>query len=248
MLIRINMKNLNILNKIYLIILSLLVLFTAYSIVSYNAWSRYYYTASLSAPGEFPVHARGSYFITDGREKVYITDNTVNNGRTTWGEKDIYAPMEKRLLPEKLLLNYASYRDKSFYKDTISLPVKLIKDIFKNESANQESGAESVDYNTGVKFDFIVGLANGGNVIVWLRANNKETVLLKHSIKASKPVGNDTYYEKRLSPNEYFKKVFSIDEQEQAQFDKERGKVVNYIDTPSGWGAKNRQLNLPGSE
>lgn len=247
-LIRIDMKNLNVLNRIYLAILVLGVLFTIYSIVRQNAWSRYNYTASLTAPTEFPIHVRQSYFITGGEEKVYVADSDVNYGKSFWGDRDISSKQEKQRLPLKLVLSYASYRDKSFYKDTISLPVKLIEALFKNKPAEQPTNSEDEIYIKRDNFDFIVGIANKGNIIIWLRANDQETVLLKYKIKASNPVGNDTYYKKMLTPKEYFKQVFMLDAQQEEQFEKERGKVINYIDTPSGWGAGRKHLNPPASE
>lgn len=213
---RISTLNLNLANKIYVGILSTLILATAYRILQYKSWDRYYYDVSASAPSNFPIHIRTANLILEDGDESWLRTTSVNDGRPYWGYGDFEEPDTKERLPVKLVLGYASYRDQSFYSDTIPLPEKALKDALKN----------------GYK-EIIVGIANKGNIIVWMRNEKKEMVLLKHQIKPHAPVGDDTYYERRLSKKEYFENVFRLDSASLEDFRKGVDKDANYIDTPS---------------
>ena len=227
------MKKLNTINKIYAAILILLVISTIAKVLIYRGWDRYYYGATISAPHSFPINVREGHFLLENGETQYINSSEVNNnGIFYWGDGDYSEPNEKERLPVKLVLAYASYRDSSFYADTIGLPVKTIEKAFKSVKTN---GILVSRYQAApdFKLDFVVGIANKGNVIVWLRGENFETVLLKHKIVPHEPVGDDTYYEKRLSKKQYFKKAFSIDSADLEAYKKGFDKDANYIDSPS---------------
>ena len=207
---------LNIANKIYVVILAALTLATAYRILQYKSWDRYYYDVSASAPASFPVYIRTANLILADGDESWVRTNSVNDGNPYWGYGNFEDPDTKERLPEKLVLGYASFRDKSFYADTIPLPVEALKNALKNGYS-----------------EIIVGIANKGNIIIWMRNEEKELVLLKHQIKPHEPVGDDTYYERRLSKKEYFENVFRLDSASLEDFRKGVDKDANYIDTPS---------------
>lgn len=227
------MKKLNTINKIYAVILVLLILATAQKLWKYKGWKRFYYSASFSAPHSYPVHVQNGQFILEDGEIAYIGFNAVNDRNyMDWGYGDSNDPTTKKRLPVKLVLEYASYRDESFYADTVELPLAVIKKAFS--TVNETGISTSLYQAPNVKrLEFVVGIANKGNIIVWLRGEHFETILLKHKIAPHEPVGDDTYYETRLQKGQYLKKVFEIDSADLAAFKAGLDKDANYIDTPS---------------
>ncbi|WP_442590854.1 DUF2931 family protein [Pedobacter sp. AW31-3R] len=227
------MKKLNTINKIYVTILVVLVIATAVKILRYKSWDRFYYAASFSSPHSYPVHVRNGFFILEDGDTKYVGTSDVNDNRNIgWGDGDYSNPSTSERLPVKLILEYASYRDESFYADTIDLPLDVIKKAFA--SVNTRGMSVSLYQAMPVyKLDFVVGIANKGNIIVWLRGEGFETTLLKHKIVPHPPVGDDTYYQRRLSKKQYFKEVFYIDSADRAAYQMGFDKGANYIDTPS---------------
>jgi hypothetical protein len=227
------MKKLNTINKIYAMLLVILVIATVTKILMYKGWDRYYYGATISAPRSYPINVRAGHFILEDGETEYLGSSEVNDNRNMyWGDGDFSDPTTKERLPVKLVLEYASYRDQSFYADTIDLPIKAIKKAFKSVTTNGSS-VSRYQAMPDFKLDFVVGIANKGNIVVWLRGEQFETVLLKHKIAPHEPVGDDTYYRKRLPKTQYFKEAFSIDSADLEAFKRGFDKDANYIDTPS---------------
>ncbi len=226
------MKKLNTTNKLYAAILVLLTIATTVKLLRYKGWERYYYSASCSSPRSYPVYVRNSYFILGDGDHAPVGTSEVNDNRNDWGYGDYNHSDTKKRLPLKLVLEYASYRDSSFYADTIPLPVKAIHHAFENMS---DKGINTSVYHAPAvkRLDFVIGIANKGNIIVWLQGKNYETTLLKHKIVPHEPVGDDTYHNGRLSKQQYFKEVFFIDSAAKADFKKGLDKTANYIDTPS---------------
>lgn len=210
----------------------LLVIVIVIKLLRFKSWERYYYEAFATAPRNHPVYIRNAYFILADGEIRWIDTNPVHERREDWGADTYTSTVTKERLPVKLVLGYASYRDSAFYKDTIDLPVNIIEDAFKHIN---ETGITNNAYGTTPqkRLDFAIGVANKGNIIVWLRGNNNERVLLKHHIKPHKPVGDDTYYNGLLSKAAYFKEVFYIDSNEREAILKGIDAEANYIDTPS---------------
>ncbi|MFA6247480.1 MAG: DUF2931 family protein [Mucilaginibacter sp.] len=226
------MKKLNITNKIYVVILLAMIIATAVKFFSYSGWSRYYYGASVSAPRSYPAHVRNAFFILKDGDTKPIATSDVNDNRGNWGYGDYQSPRNPDQLPEKLVLEYTSYRDGLFYADTISLPLQAIKDAFK---AVDKKGINTEQYQapTVKRFDFVIGIANKGNIIVWLQGEHNETTLLKYKITPHEPVGDQTYYNGRLPKEQYLQEVFHIDSALKADIAKGVDRDANYIDTPS---------------
>jgi hypothetical protein len=234
------MKKLNITNKIYAVILLAVIIATAIKILKYSGWSRYYYGASVSAPHTCPVHVRDAYFILTDGDTGTIATSDVNDSRSEWGYGDYQNPNRPEQLPVKLVLEYVSYRDKLFYADTILLPVQAIKDAFKpvNEKgiSTDQYGGPSVK-----RLDFVIGIANKGNIVVWLQGEHSETTLLKHKIAPHEPVGDQTYYNGRLPKEKYLQEVFQLDSALKADIENGIDNNANYIDTPSRFKVRIQQ-------
>lgn len=75
---------LNLTNKFYIGIAIILVVATAYKNISFRAWERYNYSATVLAPLTFPVHVREAYFIVPGDDLESIDHESVNNFNTSW--------------------------------------------------------------------------------------------------------------------------------------------------------------------
>lgn len=229
------MKKLNTTNKIYTGILLLIILATAVKLWRYKGWERYYYSSSFSSPASYPIYIRNGYFILEDGEIESISNSDVNDHRNmAWGDGTGNDPNRKERLPVKIVFEYASYRDELFYKDTINLPLDTIRAIFKN--AKKTGVSTSIYHAPEVKrLDFVIGVANKGNVIVWLRGEKFENVLLKHKMIAKEPRGDQTYHGARLSKKAFLKEVFYIDSADLEAYRKGIDKEANYIDTPSSF-------------
>ncbi|CAM3975112.1 Protein of unknown function [Pedobacter westerhofensis] len=235
------MYQLNSINKIYAAILMLLILATSVKIWKYKTWKRYYYTASFSSPASYPVHVHNGQLILEDGEIAYVGYNTVNDGNNFgWGYGDSNDPTRKERLPVKLVVQYASFRDQSFYSDTIPLPVDAIKKAFSTVNAKGIS-TDLYQKPSVNRLDFVIGIANKGNIIVWLRGENFEETLLKHKIAPHEPSGDETYDETRLTKSQYLKTVFWIDSAKLETFKAGLDKDASYIDTPSQFKIRLKQ-------
>lgn len=200
---------LNLINKLYIVVALLLGIGITMKITVYKSWERYYYFSSITVPKSYPVAVRNSYFILPYNDNAYINNEEARNFTTNWGEEYYFAEVHESLrLPEKLVIEYASYRDQKFYKDTLSLPQDLIKQVFEN--ATQKHQLDKMYSNNGDKegLRFLIGLANDGNVLVWLRGVGLEKLILKTKLQSYEPSKEDTYYEKPLPKAIYLKKIF----------------------------------------
>ena len=193
----------------------ILVLGIVYKVFRYKAWDRHYFFASVSAPYTYPIYIRDIYFIYPNEDEFgdgfYNTRDEVNNFNSSWGT-EYFSPRVSNPMqfPEKLTLQYVSYRDKKFYKDTLNLPRQAIEDIFKQAKANNQ--LLSLSSNNGMAdkkgLHFVVGIANDGDLIVWLRGMFFEKVLLKTKLKPKELAAKDLYFEKEMNKEAYYKKVF----------------------------------------
>lgn len=209
MLTAIDMKRLNRLNQLYILVLMGLVVATVVKLWKYNGGSRFYYSGSLTAPKLYPVRIQEAYFLLSNDETANISNSEVNDDRgSEWGQGDFEETHERLPLPTRLVLSYVSYRDQKFYSDTIHFPSPVLDSIFRNSKKN---GTQTSIYKPGDAaegLNFLIGIANKGNIVVWLQGNNYEHVLLKHQIAAREPVSGELYYEKPMNKTEYLKERF----------------------------------------
>lgn len=227
---------LNFINKAYLVLAGVLLVAIVYRVYSYKSWDRFYYSGSVSAPAAYPVYVREAYFLTaDDEDNAWINKEQVNDFRTGWGDEyyspECYGPA---FLPEKLVLIYASYRDRKFYKDTLVLPAAQIRQVFAE--AKQNGKLSKIRYRSmeedGLRF--VLGIANEGHIVLWLRGKGFEKEVLRATIAAREPSGDDTHYETRLSKEAYLHEVFSrLDDSLKILMDKGWEANAQYKDSAS---------------
>jgi hypothetical protein len=79
-----------------------------------------------------------------------------------------------------------------------------------------------------------VGIANDGNLMVWLRGIYLEKLLLKTQLKAREPKAEDLYYAKPLSKQEYYDQMFRfIPDTLKDLIDRGVDRNAKYIDSPT---------------
>ena len=235
----------NALNKCYLGFSLLLILVGIYRTVTYKSWERYYYDATSIAPEDYPVHIIDTYFLTDDEDDfAFIKDESVNRQITNWySDGDFLELREKMRLPKKLVISYVSYRDNLFYKDTLQLPTPQIEKIFKLAEKNK-STEKYYSYRDDLRgLSFVLGVANNGKILVWLRGINLEELILKTQLTPKEPKGDDLYYEQPLSKKAYFEHAFeNISDSLKNVYKVNVGRVENYADTPTKYIERNAAL------
>lgn len=215
-------------NIFYTLILLVLIAATAFELFTDQPWARYYYKIVISAPDTYPVVLKDSYFIlADGTEST-LEYNEINS----WGESIVSNPKEEQRLPVKLILSYASYRDELFYTDTIPLPAAALDSIFKNLPTTKDGNPL---YNSSTRVNFslniAVGIANKGNIIVWLQGHNYEHTLLKHHIPYDKKLSAKYFPVNGKQKQVYFDELSDDKLKEELRTGKDEN--ASYIDSPS---------------
>lgn len=236
---------LNLINKIYITIAVALIIAIVIKFFSIKSWDRYYYVTSICAPSTQPIAIRNAHFVLANGETDYINHNDVDDFRTGWGQDDfISSDFEKQRLPVKLVLQYASYRDKKFYNDTLNLNENEIRSVFKSAIRNKQAiGVSKYGGVSGKGLSFLIGIANDGNVVVWLQGIYLDKLLLKQKLKARPPQGDDTYYAGQLTKEAYIKKRFeNLSDSVKKELDKGFDAKANYMDTPTRYIDKNTEL------
>ena len=234
----------NILNKIYIFIAFFLVIAIITKILNYKSWERYYFASSICTPSSYPIYLHNCYFLTnDLDDDAWIKDESVNHFSSEWGNEEfleVYSPMR---LPAKLVLQYASFSEQKFYSDTINLPEKKIKQIFENAEKNKNF--ENLYSSRGDKkgLHFLVGVAQNGNIKIWLRGIFLEEVILQTQIHPKEPKGDETFYEKRLPKTVYLSKVFEyLDDSLKVKINNGWEKNAKYMDTATNYIENNREM------
>ena len=202
---------LNLVNKVYLTIAVAIAAAVVVKQIRYNAGGRYYYAAGVCAPQTFPVYVREAYLITANDENVHVDTEDVNYFKGSWRSTHFFPEAtESNLVPEKLVLNYAGFRDADFYSDTILLPGEKIRDLFKITLKN--NSGDEIYYRGQQKqgLSFMIGIANKGNIIVWARDKNGETEILRTKINAREPGEQDTYFGEKMTKAAYLEDRFSL--------------------------------------
>ncbi|RYD71314.1 MAG: DUF2931 family protein, partial [Sphingobacteriales bacterium] len=200
----------NFVNKIFLAVGVVLLAAIAWKIIKFQSWNRYYYAASVSAPQSFPVFVREIYFTT-ADDNVWMDTEKVNGFNSSWAQEDYFPDVhESNLLPEKIVLKYASFREGSFYSDTIPLPADKLKAAV--DAAFKNNNTVDIYFNGMQKtgLSFLVGIANNGNIIIWLTGAKQTIEIMRAKINAKPPGAEDLYYGGDMSKSEYLKDRFSM--------------------------------------
>lgn len=210
---------LNTLNKLYLLILLGMIIATGLRIHRYHRSSRYYYATSFTAPMTYPVFVQQAYLILAGGMNVSISCQDVNDGyQMKWGETETNLSTNSlNRLPVALVIKYASYRDQTFYADSIPLPAVLIDSIFKTaEQKGITRKREAVGNDGTPPLSFLIGIANKGNMVVWLQGKKYERKLFTCQLKTIRPKEDQEYGDKHYPPATYFDHFRVSDEYKRA--------------------------------
>ncbi|WP_316735700.1 DUF2931 family protein [Pedobacter aquatilis] len=235
---------LNKLNIFYIAVAIFLIAGIVYRKISFKAWERYNYSVAVVSPKTYPMHIRETYFLLPDDDFESADKEDVNNFNSTWGVSFATTNHARlKRLPTQLVVKYFSYRDNNFYADTLDLPKKEILTTFKNAKQNKQFLELSSYAGKKDGLSFVIGLANNGNLIIWLRGIYLEKELLRKRLKPKNPLKADLYHERNLSREKYFEYAFenlsdSLKTVYKSGFD---GKA-NYIDTPSRYIEMNKEL------
>lgn len=181
-----------------------------YRVFQYRAWDRYYYFSSICTPPTHPAYVRDAYFITRNEDEFSsIHTQQSNQFQTGWKEGYFFPEAHrKELLPEKLVLQYVSYRDSKFYRDTINLPVDTIRRLAEN--IMMEKKATNIYYRgrdvPGITF--LAGIANDGYILLWLKGEGVDHLVSRTRLQPVAPTPDDTYYGEAMSPAAYIRDRF----------------------------------------
>lgn len=236
---------LNLINKLYISTALLLFICIVFKIINYKSWDRFYYFSSVSAPANYPVFIEKIQFQLpdneDSHDFYQSRDENVNAFRTTWGEEYysawVYEPLR---LPEKLVIDYASYSEQKFYSGVIDLPNAEILEIFK--AALREKKAAKLSSSRGDKLGlrFVVGIAPKGNIVVWLRGVYLEKKILQTKIKSVNPQTSGKVPGK---DNAALNLLFNeLSDSVKLEIKKGSGMPANYLDSSTHYIERNKEL------
>ncbi len=137
--------------------------------------------ATEGAPEHYPMQIiSGSLEYLGGGVSVpsgaYL-DNGWGLGRTT-----IASGPSQRPVPEKLDILFYSYLEDTFYEGRFELPHDKILAYFQQQEAQPKQ-----KYRNGqempVAYEFVVGVAPGGAVAIWARANGSKEIFFGQAAK-----------------------------------------------------------------
>lgn len=226
------MRKINALNWVYITTLTALVIATVIKIYSFHGSSRYYYQASVTAPFTYPVYVQDSYFILEDDQQGPIANEQVNGHAYNWGDADSQESTTQERLPKALVLKYASYRENAFYNDTIPLPAKIIATVF--ETAGQNNSYKTLP-GSGLDvrgLAFLIGIANNGQIVVWLQGKKFEQKLLTYKLKPKKPKEELRYGNRFFLPDIYMKEFDrDLPDNYKKLVAKDSDKNANYADS-----------------
>jgi len=171
------MRYLNRLNKIYVGVAFVLAGLFLFKVITYKASEKFYYTASVSNPKEFPVRILGIGFELKNGSLVapsfHLDEEMINSFLSDWGRSEYNEAYEPQFLPESLFLEYVDFRTKNYYADTIQLPKEKMTAIFRDAKKNNLlENLTSWGVKKGLKYH--IGIANDGNIIFWLTGSKFE--------------------------------------------------------------------------
>lgn len=240
----INKMQLNSINKLYIGFGILLIAGIIYRISTYKSWERFDYSATATAPKTFPVAISNLYFITPNDDFESINAEDVAEFSASWQDNYTSGTHAKsQRLPSNIKISYFSYRDKTFYSDSLQLPYRKIKSIFA--IANKNKQFLTLSNYSGIRkgLAFMVGIANDGNVMIWLRGVNLEQEVFRVKLKPKNPKPDDFFIAGRLNRAEYFKEAFkNLSDSVKTLLKNGYDEKANYIDSPSCYIENNKEL------
>ena len=159
---------------------------------------KYDWSATLSAPEEYPIEVYKGEIIADDFRQFLKGFGTIDKG---WGENGpmvVIGPDYKKL-PDSLTISWRSLIEQKNYSGKWALPTNEIEQFFKTGFINPDNNKKET-YNS-----FVIGLAPKGNVIVWLSGAAKQLEVA--SFKAQETAINSSSLDeddKYLFSQEYY--------------------------------------------
>ncbi|MVZ67622.1 DUF2931 family protein [Sphingobacterium sp. DK4209] len=224
----------NTVNKLYILIFVILATLAVIKTCRFKPWDRYFYFVSATSPASYPIHVRNLYMETDNPDDlIIINKENTEPYAANWGEEYYFIETnEKEQLPKQLIIQYLDFRSKLFYKDTLALPTDEIRKIFKD--AAKKNDELDIYYRGGDAkgLTFLIGIANEGHIIVWLRTKTEDHIVLKTKLTPKQPNAEDLYYDGYKSFKDYYNDVFAdISDSLKLKFDSGWDRNAKYIDS-----------------
>jgi hypothetical protein len=163
--------------------------------------SKYEWLASESAPKGYPMQVLSGGFYDNNDGFVYIpSGKKMHNG---WGAEVSHhiAGEDKKRLPSRFDILYFSYTENTFYEGEFNLPKDKIDRLF-----SQGYFSPKLDEDTTYRM-FVVGVAPGGFVSVWVKGINKTTEIFSGKAKKTEIPWENVVSTKQFSRDEYIAHV-----------------------------------------
>lgn len=182
----------NILNKIYAVLIVLL-LVSSIVVIRRSLQKIDYKAGCFSA---VPIHARQLYFV-DTKSSEYGNLYAPDPNYFAWKQVDQYFDNNHIDVPDSLHIEYFSYTDSLFYNSTLAL-----------DNANS-SWKKYI--NTPESLIFTLGIADKGIIKLWCSTPSLGTqLILAEQLPAVTPKQEDLYYKEPLSKAQYIVEMFSL--------------------------------------
>lgn len=226
------MRNWNKLNKVLIVLAIILSALSIIKIISYKASDKYYYTASISNPEDFPIRVLGAWFLLENGDftdaSFYKSTDKVNSFYSNWGVSEHVEAHEPEFLPESLFIEYVDYKTKNYYLATIALPKEKMKTFFKEAKENNYL-KNLTSWGTKLGLEYHVGVANEGNIIFWLAGKNYETEFYRVQLESKPFPSYVEAFEKEIEDKDTFLKEI---------FDESNDKIKDRLQNTSDSGAQ----------
>lgn len=228
-------KRFNIYNKILTIILLVLVVLNIYRFFTFKSWDRYYFASSVTAPQYFPIHVVNVNFDFPNDELggyFHKSIEEINAYYPKWGEAYYFPETYQTLpLPEFLNIEYYDYRSNLYYKSQLKLPKEIMQNLFRKA---KEHGHLTEIYKPGQNVKgliFLLGIANNGNIMLWLKGENLAEIVLTAKLKPQ-PLSKSEDRKHYKTNQEYINNMFQ-DMPDSLKVDIHNGieNHANYIDS-----------------
>ena len=134
---------------------------------NFSAEQKYDWSATLSAPEEYPVQAYAGAIIAEGYQQSLAGFGDADDG---WGNASGYVVMgpDTKNLPDRLQVSWHSFVDQKNYEGAWELPKDAIAQLFA-EGFIDHTTKKKRTYTT-----FVIGLAPNGLVVVWLSGDGNQ--------------------------------------------------------------------------
>jgi len=144
---RINIKNINIANKIYFGILLLLMVSIGIKRYKYNAAERFIYDIDICTQVNQPIYITKLDVLNQDAENMWLSSSDINKNYENDCDNLIGGyDNDPKLLPSKIVLSYITYNSKCYFSDSINLDKNKLLDIF-----NKYSKIENADLFLKIK-------------------------------------------------------------------------------------------------